>query len=389
MSRNSEFIPPGAVLGVLGGGQLGRMFAQSAQRAGYGVTVIEPDAAAPAAQVTSTHLDARYDDPAALRALAQSCAAVTIEFENIPVAALRSLDGMVPLAPPPEAVAVCQDRALEKALFNRLGVRCAPHAAIAAGSDPSAVDPELFPAILKTARLGYDGKGQVGVAALADLPAAWQELGGVDCVLEKRLDLAVELSVVLARGRDGRCVQFAPQQNLHRDGILFASFAPGPDISPAQAQAASAAASAIAVGLDYVGVLCVEFFLLKDGSLLANEMAPRPHNSGHHTLDSCDCSQFQMQWRTLAGAPLPEPRQHSPAVMLNLLGDLWFAADGSMREPDWSAVLDLPGAHLHLYGKKEPRRARKMGHLTLTAATAADARAQALAACAILGLEPF
>ena len=388
-SRDGGFIAPGATLGVLGGGQLGRMFAQAAQSAGYGVAVLEADEAAPAAQVTGIHLAARYDDAQALEQLARDCAAVTVEFENIPAASMQWLAAHVPLAPAPTALALCQDRVQEKALFQRLGVPCAPHAVLTAGRDPKAIDADLFPAILKTARLGYDGKGQRTVAHAADLPAAWAALSGVDCVLEKKLDLAFELSVVMARGRDGSTVQFAPQQNLHRDGILFASFAPGPAITPELAEAAQIAASTVAHGLDYVGVLCVEFFVLRDGRLLANEIAPRPHNSGHHTIDSSTVSQFELQWRTLVNAPLPVPRQHSASVMLNLLGDLWFDAQGRQREPDWAAVLAQPGAHLHLYGKHAPRQGRKMGHLTCTAATAAEARQVALQLCSLLGLEPF
>ena len=390
----TDFIAPGATLGVLGGGQLGRMFAQAAQAAGYAVAVLEPDAHAPAAQVAPHHLRAAYDDVDALHQLARNTAAVTIEFENVPAATLDWLDAHVQLAPHAPAVAVCQDRTAEKALFTRLGVACAPHAVIACEDDARAAHLEsLLPGILKTARLGYDGKGQMPVVHAADLPAAWRALGGVTCVLERKLDLRQELSVILARGRDGRIVHLPPQQNLHRDGILFASFAPSSALEsapdPTLAQRAIQAARTIAQGLDYVGVLCVEFFELGDGSLVANEMAPRPHNSGHHTLDSCDVSQFDLQVRALVGAPLVAPRQHSSAVMLNLLGDIWFDPSGLQREPDWAAVLALPGAHLHLYGKREPRRGRKMGHLTFTAATAAQAEHAALQACGVLGLEPF
>ncbi len=389
MSKSAAFIPPGATLGVLGGGQLGRMFAQAAQSAGYGVAVLEADEAAPAAQVTGIHLAARYDDPLALDQLARDCAAVTVEFENIPAHSMQWLESRVPLAPAPQAVAVCQDRAQEKALFARLGVPCAPHAVLTASGGLGAVSTDLFPGILKTSRLGYDGKGQITVQTATDLPAAWTALGGVDCVLEKKLDLAFELSVVMARGRDGCSVLYEPQQNLHRDGILFASFSPGASITPDIAEAAQNAAATVAEGLDYVGVLCVEFFVLRDGRLLANEIAPRPHNSGHHTIDSCTVSQFELQWRTLVNAPLLAPRQHSATVMLNLLGDLWFDATGQQREPDWATVLAQPGAHLHLYGKHAPRKGRKMGHLTCTAATPAEARQTALHACTILGLEPF
>jgi 5-(carboxyamino)imidazole ribonucleotide synthase len=389
MSRGAAFIPPGATLGVLGGGQLGRMFAQAAQSAGYGVAVLEADEAAPAAQVTGIHLAARYDDPLALDQLARECAAVTVEFENIPAHSMQWLESRVPLAPAPQAVAVCQDRAQEKALFARLGVPCAPHAVLTASGGLDAVSTDLFPGILKTTRLGYDGKGQITVQTAADLSAAWTAVGGVDCVLEKKLDLAFELSVVMARGRDGCSVLFKPQQNLHRDGILFASFSPGASITPEIAEAAQNAAASVAQGLDYVGVLCVEFFVLRDGRLLANEIAPRPHNSGHHTIDSCTVSQFELQWRTLVNAPLLVPRQHSATVMLNLLGDLWFDAAGQQREPDWATVLAQPGAHLHLYGKHAPRKGRKMGHLTCTAATPAEARQTALHACTVLGLEAF
>ncbi|MDE2253004.1 MAG: 5-(carboxyamino)imidazole ribonucleotide synthase [Betaproteobacteria bacterium] len=384
------YIAPGATLGVLGGGQLGRMFSQAAQAAGYGVAIMEPDAHAPAAQVTPIYINAAYDDADGLHQLARSAAAVTVEFENVPAAALRWLDAHVQLAPHAPAVAICQDRAAEKALFTRLGVPCAPHVRI--DSEEAARTAQidgLVPGILKTARMGYDGKGQAGVTSAAELPAAWRALGGVPCVLERKLDLHLEISVVLARARDGQMVYFPPQQNLHRSGILFASFAPAPELDTATAERAVQAALAIAEGLDYVGVLCVEFFMLEDGGLVANEMAPRPHNSGHHTLDSCDFSQFDLQVRALVGAPLAQPRLHSPAVMLNLLGDLWFDAAGSRREPDWPAVLSLPGAHLHLYGKREARAGRKMGHLTFTAATPQAARTSALQACTALGLEPF
>jgi 5-(carboxyamino)imidazole ribonucleotide synthase len=248
----------------------------------------------------------------------------------------------------------------------------------------------LLPGILKTATLGYDGKGQVAVPDRAALAPAWASLGRVPCVLERRLPLACELSVIVARGRDGAWVHLPVQQNLHRDGILAVTEVPAPGVAPAVAAAAVAHAARLAEALGYVGVLCVEFFVLADGALVANEMAPRPHNSGHYSIDACDLSQFDLQVRTLAGLPLAAPRQHSAAIMLNLLGDLWFA-DGAdaPRTPDWPAVLALPGAHLHLYGKVEPRRGRKMGHLTLTAADAAGAHAAARLAAARLGLPDF
>ncbi len=390
MHDNPAFIAPGATLGVLGGGQLGRMFAQAAQAAGYNVAVLEPDTHAPAAQLVPLQVCAAYDDTDALHRIARVAAAVTIEFENVPAAALAWLDDHVPLAPHAGAVAVCQDRAEEKALFTRVGVPCAPHAVIedAAGAAAPA-HAALLPGILKTARLGYDGRGQITVHTPQQLAAAFAELGGVRCVLEQRLALREEVSVVIARGRDGAQVALPVQRNIHRDGILFASFAGDGAVDADVAARALAAARAIAAGLDYVGVLCVEFFVLADGGLVANEMAPRPHNSAHHTIDSCDASQFDLQWRTLVGAPLVAPRQHSAAVMLNLLGDLWFDADGRQREPDWAAPLALPGAHLHLYGKRAARAGRKMGHLTFTAATLHEASDSARRACAQLGLEAF
>jgi 5-(carboxyamino)imidazole ribonucleotide synthase len=376
-------------LGVMGGGQLGRMFAHAAQQMGYRTAVLDPDAAGPAAQVAHLVVPTGYLDAAGLAELACQCDAITTEFENVPAQALRELAQHCPVAPSGDAVAVCQDRAAEKAHIARSGVPCAPHALIETVAQLEAVDAALLPGILKTARMGYDGKGQVRVADRAELAAAWAELRSVPCVLEKRLPLASELSVIVARSATGAVVHLPVQHNLHRDGILAVTQVPAPGVSDAQAAQAVASAEAIAASLDYVGVLCVEFFVLADGSLVANEMAPRPHNSGHYSIDACDVSQFDLQVRCMAGLPLVAPRLHSPAVMLNLLGDLWFDAAGQERTPDWAAVLALPGTHLHLYGKAEARRGRKMGHLTCTAATLDAARAVALQASACLGLEGF
>lgn len=380
-------------LGVLGGGQLGRMFLHAAQQMGYETAVLDPDAASPAGRVAHAHLQAAYEDPQALQHLAELAHAVTTEFENVPAVALKTLALHVPVSPSAAAVAVCQHRAREKAFIQAAGVSCAPFADVVdeAGLATAANRPELFPGLLKTATLGYDGKGQRAVATAADLPAAWADLGHAPCVLEKRLDLRVECSVIVARGRDGACVHLPVQQNLHRGGILAVTQVPAPDVSAAQSQAAVAAAQRLAAELDYVGVLCVEFFVLADGSLVANEMAPRPHNSGHYSMDACDVSQFELQVRTLAGLPLTPPRQHSPAVMLNLLGDLWFpdGAEQPARSPDWAGVLALPGARLHLYGKTDARPGRKMGHLNIVGADAAEVREVALQACRVLGLPPF
>jgi 5-(carboxyamino)imidazole ribonucleotide synthase len=381
----------GPVLGVLGGGQLGRMFVHAAQVHGYRVVVLEPDLASPAGAAADEHLCAPYGDADALAQLATTCLAVTTEFENVPAASLRRLASTLPVSPPADAVQVCQHRALEKQCFVQAGVPCAPYAVLASAADAAQAGLDgLLPGILKTASMGYDGKGQMPVAHGLDLPAAWAALGGVPCVLEKRLPLAQEISVIVARGRDGQWVHLPPQQNLHRSGILAVTQVPAPDVSASTSDQAVALAGRLAQTLQYVGVLCVEFFVLADGALVANEMAPRPHNSGHYSIDACDLSQFDLQVRTLAGLPLVAPRLHSPAVMLNLLGDLWWPAAGlAARTPDWASVLALSGVRLHLYGKAEPRRGRKMGHLTVTAATAAQARAVALQAASILGLPAF
>ncbi len=387
-SSSSRFIPPGATLGVMGGGQLGRMFVHAAQQLGYFTAVLDPDPASPAGWVAHHHVQAEYLDEAGLAQLMQRSAAITTEFENVPAAALVTLGAHRPVAPGADAVAICQDRALEKAHFRRCGVPCAAHALIETEAQLAAVDAALLPGILKTARLGYDGKGQARVRDRAELAAAWAAMKGVPCVLEQRLDLAAEISVIVARGADGQAVHLPVQRNLHRDGILAVTTVPA-GIDEALSAQAIAAATRIAESMQYVGVLCVEFFVLGDGSLVANEMAPRPHNSGHYSIDACDLSQFELQVRTLAGAPLVAPRLHSAAVMLNLLGDLWFARADDATEPDWAAVLALPGTHLHLYGKTQPRRGRKMGHLTITAATAEGAREIALRAAVALGLEAF
>ena len=380
-------------LGVMGGGQLARMFVHAAQQMGYATAVLDADENSPAGCVSHHHIQSGYLDPEGLTALAAVCSAVTTEFENVPAAALQHLATTCPVAPCAEAVAVCQDRAAEKAHFARCGVPCAPHALIENAVQIDKVSPNLLPGILKTTRMGYDGKGQARVSNPAELRAAWhgmQRAGSTtSCVLEKLLPLKFEVSVIVARGGDGAVVHLPVQQNLHRDGILAVTQVPAPDLTAEVQMQAIAAAEKIAASLNYVGVLCVEFFVLQDGSWVANEMAPRPHNSGHHSIDACDVSQFDLQVRTLTSAPLVAPRAHSAAVMLNLLGDLWFAQSSEQTEPAWAKVLALPGAHLHLYGKTQARPGRKMGHLTFTAATPALARQAALQACDALGLPPF
>ncbi len=387
-TRSTDFIAPGATLGVLGGGQLGRMFVQAAEQLGYSTVVLDDDAHSPAGLTAHDHITARFDDAASLDSLAERCAAITTEFENVPAQSLAALAERRPVAPGAAAVAVCQDRAAEKAHFTACGVPCAPHHLIDSPQALAQVPAQLLPGILKTARLGYDGKGQIRVADRPALAQAWQTLGQAPCLLEKMLPLALEISVIVARHADGMLVHLPVQQNWHVDGILAVTRVPAPGVSAALATQAVHAAERLATSLDYVGVLCVEFFVLQDGSLVANEMAPRPHNSGHYSLDACDVSQFELQVRTLTQAPLVAPRLHSSAVMLNLLGDLWWA-DGLERTPPWAAVLALPGAHLHLYGKTHPRRGRKMGHLTVTAASLPQAEAVARRAAVLLGLPPF
>ena len=383
-------ILPGATLGVLGGGQLGRMFAHAAQAMGYFTAVLDPDADSPAGRVSHHHVRAAYDDPEGLAELARLCDAVTTEFENVPAAAMERLARQVPVSPASGAVAIAQDRAAEKAHFVRCGVPVAPHAVIETAGQLATIDALLLPGILKTARLGYDGKGQVRVATRAELADAWQQLARVPCVLEKMLPLREECSVIVARGRDGALVHLPVQRNLHRDGILAVTEVFEGNVPQSLASQALIAAKSIANGLHYVGVLCVEFFVLQDDSLVVNEMAPRPHNSGHWSVNGADVSQFELQVRCMAGLPLTQPRQHSPATMLNLLGDLWFAHGGAAaRTPPWAQVLQLPGCHLHLYGKKDAKPGRKMGHLNITGATPEAVRATALQAAALLGIAPF
>lgn len=386
-----------ATLGVMGGGQLGRLFVQAAQSMGYFTAVLDADPASPAGLVSHYHIQTPYDDEQGLAQLMQRSEAITTEFENVPAPALMTLGAHRPVAPNAQAVAVAQDRIAEKAHFVACteagGVAPAPYAAIDSDALLNAVPGDLLPGILKTARLGYDGKGQMQVQNRAELAAAWLQMGRVPCVLEKRLSLKTELSVIVARGADGQVVHFPVQCNLHRDGILAVTEVFESNLPADLAQQAIRATEAIAHQMAYVGVLCVEYFVVDDGTpagtLIVNEMAPRPHNSGHYTLNACDLSQFDLQVRAMAGLPLVQPRQHSPAIMLNLLGDLWWDATGQARTPDWAAVLALPGIHLHLYGKLNARAGRKMGHLTVTGPSIEQVRSTALQAAAILNIEPW
>ena len=496
MTRERRVVAPGDWLGLLGGGQLGRMFAMAAQSLGYRVAVLDPARDGPAASVADEHIEADYLDAPALENLALQCSAVTTEFENVPAQSLAFLAEHCFTTPSAESVAVAQDRIAEKQFIASAGLAVVPHAVIESMADLDAAPDALFPGILKASRLGYDGKGQARVATRADAREAFVTLGAPSAVLEQRLDLAFELSVVVARGADGGTAIYPPAENLHRAGILAVTTVPAPSSTPKLEADAVAAALRIAHALDYVGVLCVEFFVVRAGDghdLLVNEIAPRPHNSGHYSIDACITSQFAQQARIAAGLPLGDTRRHSAAVMLNLLGDLWFAdraktdevtlpgavdetpsdvdaqatadvdrlvarAEAAMArsplderdeevddledlgdrtlaadaiddaaavverdaddeppdhasepeddgsrfnrrappssgsasaeavEPDWGAVLAHPGVNLHLYGKREARHGRKMGHLTIVAEQPDDAQRIAREVARTLGI---
>jgi 5-(carboxyamino)imidazole ribonucleotide synthase len=315
----------------------------------------------------------------------------------VPAAALQQLAATRPVAPSADNVSIAQNRIDEKSHFSACaaasGVPCAPYAVLETPAQLAAISADLLPGILKTARMGYDGKGQARVKNAAELASAWNNLGNVACVLEKMLPLKAELSVIVARGWGGEIVSFAPQRNVHVDGILAVTHAYEGCLPTALSARARAATEAIAAQIGYVGVLCVEFFVLAsatgnaaDDTLVVNEMAPRPHNSGHYTMNACVTSQFDLQVHALTGLPLPTPRQHSPSIMLNLLGDSWFDAQGLERTPDWVSVLTLPGTHLHLYGKTQARPGRKMGHLNITGASVAAVQATARQVAALLSL---
>lgn len=392
MNPPRNAILPGEWLGMLGGGQLGRMFCHAAQAMGYRVAVLDPAQESPAGSVADLHIVADYDDRDALAELSDLCAAVTTEFENVPAASLEFLAASRPVCPDAKAVGIAQDRMAEKAFIASLGVPVAPYAEIHAVADLDAAPASLFPAILKSARLGYDGKGQARVKTAEEAKAAFVSFGSVPCVLEAMLALRHEISIVVARGFDGQAVTYPASENEHRDGILAVSTVPSPNVSPALLSRATDAARTIAAGLDYHGVLCVEFFVLEGDRLVVNEMAPRPHNSGHFSIDACVASQFEQQVRTMASLPLGSTDLMAPSVMLNVLGDVWFPVESggeeaaTPTEPAWAKVLAVPTAKLHLYGKTDARRARKMGHITCLGSTAGEASAAAAQVAGVLGI---
>lgn len=373
MSKLSALLP-GATVGVIGGGQLGRYFVIAARRLGYQTWVLDPDASAPAMQICDHPLVGGYDDQNALRKLANACDAVTIEFENVPAASLELIADSTRIAPPVEAVTIAQDRHAEKSHAKDFGLTTAPYAVIESDADIEiALKTVQLPGILKTSRLGYDGKGQQTCHTPDDVVNAFHTLDSVACVLEQRIDLQAELSVIMARGSDGQSVCFPVAQNTHTDGILDVSVVPASE-EQSLCDQAQALAVRFADGLNYVGVLAIEFFVNAKGELLFNEMAPRPHNSGHYTLDATACCQFEQQLRALCGLPFGSTQLLSPVCMLNVLGDSWPADES----PDWGSVMAQPNAHLHLYGKAAARPGRKMGHINCLAETADAATAIAV-----------
>jgi 5-(carboxyamino)imidazole ribonucleotide synthase len=354
---NKPILPP-AMLGMLGGGQLGRFFVIAAHEMGYRVTVLDPDKNSPAGRLADVHLCKGYDDADALAEMARTCAAVTTEFENVPASSLAHLAQTSTVSPDAESVAIAQHRMLEKNFLRDAGLPIAPYIVIQIAEDIPANDDAIYPGILKVARFGYDGKGQARVANSEDAQAAFADFCGEVCVLEQMLILDYEVSVILARDASGNIAAFPTAENSHMNGILDVSIVPARAPEELHEQAHQLAVH-IAQQLDYVGVLAVEFFV-SDGRLLVNEIAPRPHNSGHYTIDACATNQFEQQVRALVGLPLGDARMHSFAVMVNILGDIWEKA-----EPAWDKALTYPQLKLHLYGKHQARTGRKMGHFTL------------------------
>jgi 5-(carboxyamino)imidazole ribonucleotide synthase len=360
-------ILPGATIGVLGSGQLGRMFAIAARRMGYRVHTYSPDRDSPTGQIADVEIDAPYEDLDRVRQFASAVDVVTFEFENVPAPTAEAAASCTLVRPAGEVLHTSQHRLREKTFLSRHGFPVTRFEAIREEADLCRVVPDFGPGILKTAGFGYDGKGQYRVAELADARSAWGAMGRQEAVLEAVVDFAAELSVVGVRGADGECRFFAPSCNHHVAGILDVSFAPAPFGTGVEKEAL-AITRGILEQLNVTGVLCVEFFMTRDGKLLVNELAPRPHNSGHLTIDACITSQFEQQLRSVCGLPLGSTQMLRPAAMANLLGDIWNGG-----EPRWEAALGLPEVKLHLYGKSEARAGRKMGHFTATAETASQA----------------
>lgn len=364
---------------MLGGGQLGRMFTIAAHEMGYKVIVLEPDTTSPAGKIADKHIIATYDDADALLQMSEQCDVITTEFENIPADVLNKLAENTPVHPSAKAVEKAQDRIVEKAFILSCGLLPVPYGVINTRSDIAEAAKEIsFPAILKTARFGYDGKGQQTINNIDEVESAFQEIGQVACVLEQRVALSCEISVILGRNQYGESQCFPVSENIHREGILYQSICPA-NVSENIITAAQAATKRLADKLDYVGVLAVEFFVTKEGELLVNEMAPRTHNSGHFTLDACISSQFEQQVRMVCGLGFGDSKLLSPVVMTNMLGDLWFSSNNSKSQPKWQKLLESTVTKLHLYGKIEARKGRKMGHYCTLADSTEEAQLQATA----------
>ena len=355
-------ILPPAKLGILGGGQLGRYFVRAAHDLGYSVIVLDPDPDSVAGRIADEHLVASYEDEDALMHLASQCQVVTTEFENVPALSLVRLERHLPVRPGARIVEICQDRLLEKSFFAMQGLPHAPFAVIGSEADIMDADPGLFPGILKISRFGYDGKGQTVVKDRGAALEAFRGYEGALCILERKLHLESEVSIILARDPSGNCVAYPLVENRHRDGILDFSLVPAA-VAEELGEEIRRMALGIAERLNYVGVMAIEFFIV-GGKLCLNELAPRPHNSGHFSLDACVTSQFEQQVRAVCGLPLGNAGLLSNAAMFNLLGDLWFGQEQA-AEPDWARLLSVDGLKLHLYGKKKVRPGRKMGHFTL------------------------
>ncbi len=369
----ADHILPNAMLGILGGGQLGRMFTMAARAMGYRVTVLDPDPDSPAGGLADVHICSKYDDPGALQMLVDTCAAVTTEFENVPAESMRFLQSRMRVSPSAECVSIAQDRIKEKRYISNAGLGVAPFLVIEKADDLAQDMSGHLPGILKIARLGYDGKGQIRVQTADEVKAAWQQMGSKPCVLEQMLDLQTEISVIVTRSSADEVNTFPVAENQHESGILDISIVPA-RVPETIAEQARQMALQLAQALDYIGVLAVEFFVLQDNSLLINEIAPRPHNSGHYTIDACLTSQFEQQVRAMCALPPGDTHLLSPVAMVNLLGDIWRD-----DEPAWDKVLSEPHAKLHLYGKKEARIGRKMGHFNVLADNADSALQQAVA----------
>tara|TARA_B100000035_G_scaffold210907_1_gene180577 strand:+ start:41948 stop:43054 length:1107 start_codon:yes stop_codon:yes gene_type:complete len=348
---------------MLGGGQLGRFFVISAQNLGYQVTVLDPDQKSPAGLIADIHICAAYDDKSALDQIINTCFAVTTEFENIPFATLKYLENSLIVRPSSQAVSIVQNRIKEKNFLADNKFPVGPFHVIESEDQISKVPDNIFPAILKIAQFGYDGKGQVHVANSNELREAFIKSNYAPCILEKKLPLEIEVSVITARSMSGNHVFFPIAENEHINGILDTTISPG-RVSNDIACKVKDYANDIAIKLGYVGVLAVEFFIV-EGNIYINEIAPRPHNSGHYSLDACTNNQFDLQVRTLTDLELLDPNFHSNTVMINLLGDIWFK-ENKLREPNFNILIDEPKVYLHMYGKEEPRKGRKMAHFNVS-----------------------